>query len=382
MVLQLLDSQPCQILLIEDDSADAGLVAWALKRQTEFPYHLELMTSLEAYLAANPRPEPDVILLDLNLPGYSGLDAFRILSGAAPMSAVVVLTGLDDNKMAMSAVHAGAQDYLVKQNVNPHDLCRAIHYAAERRAASDLLVQLRDDFLAHVSHELRTPLSAAMGAIELLQSGAAGPLQPDQDHFLRMADRNLTQLHAMVTDLIDSAMIRSGKPTVHVLQIQLAQTVGRVVESIASLVHDAGLTLTVDLQEPLLALADPDRLTQVVTNLLSNAIKYTPSGGAVRVTARTSVGADGGPRAEVTVEDNGRGISASALPHLFDRLYQVPNNELLSSRKGLGLGLYLCRELLRAQGGDIQVQSAPGQGTVCTVTLPSPQTTPDSAAST
>ncbi|HEX2810600.1 MAG TPA: HAMP domain-containing sensor histidine kinase [Kineosporiaceae bacterium] len=370
MVLRLVDSPPHRILLIEDDAADAGLVARALKRQTEFSYRLQVMASMEEFLA-DPRPEADVILLDLNLPGYSGLDAFATLTDAVPGQAVVVLTSLDDNEMAMAAVHAGAQDYLVKQNVNPHDLCRAIHYAAERRAATDLLVQLRDDFLAHVSHELRTPLSAAVGAVELLQAGDAGPLPPDQQHLVAMAARNLVQLHAMVADLIDSTMIRSGKPTVHVRTIDVADTVAGVAESMTPIAQRAHVTLTIAVPDHLPAVADPERLVQVLTNLTSNAIRYTPPQGTVTITA-TQDGSHGEPRVTLTVADTGQGIAPTALPHLFDRLYQVPNDQTHVSRKGLGLGLYLCRELLLAQGGDIGVRSRPGHGSVFTVTLPAP----------
>jgi len=361
---QLADSDPRRIVLIEDDEADAGLVAWALRRQGEFPYLLQHYESLEEYLGLVPRPEADVILLDLNLPGYGGLGAFQAVADGGADAAIVVLTGLDDNDVAMAAVQAGAQDYLVKQNVNPHDICRAVRYAAERRATQSLMLRLCDDFVAHVSHELRTPLAAASAAVEMVED--SGPLQPDQMRMMAIAVRNLQLLTTMVGDLINSAMLHSGKISVHLRPIRLADVVQASLDALAPLIGEGKLALTIDLDEEIVVSSDPDRLAQVITNLLANSIKFTPEGGAVTVTASVS---DAGT-VVLTVDDTGVGIPETAMPHLFERLYQVPNVETRTSRGGLGLGLHLCRELLRALQGDIRIESAQGKGTRAIVTLP------------
>jgi signal transduction histidine kinase len=367
MASQLADSPPYRITLIEDDDADAGLVEWALRRQGDFPYQLQHVTSLEEFLGHASSPGSDVILLDLNLPGYRGLEAFHAVTENAPDAAIVVLTGLDDNEVAMAAVHSGAQDYLVKQNVNPHDICRAIHYAAERRAGQVMLLRICDDFVAHVSHELRTPLTAAFAAVEMLHGSEAGELDPMQARLAGIAVTNLRLLRTMVADLIDSAMVHSGTLSVHPELVRLADVIPPVLDALSPLVERAGLTSSLNIADGLRVIADPDRLVQIVTNLLSNSIKHTPPGGALEITA---VAGEAGCVA-LTCTDTGYGIPEHSLPRVFDRLYQVPNDTTRTSRGGLGLGLYLCRALIQAQNGDIRLESAPGRGTRVTVTLPS-----------
>jgi sigma-B regulation protein RsbU (phosphoserine phosphatase) len=359
--------ETCRILLVEDDEGDAGLVTWALKRQAEFPYVLRHVETLDEFLSVTEKQEYDVILLDLTLPGSSRLNTVRTVTQAVS-TPVVVFTGLDDKRTALDAVQAGAQDYLVKQNVNPHEICRSIRYAMERKRARDLLSRLREDFLTHVSHEFRTPITAAMGAIEILQDRVGNDAKPEEAHLITMVASNLLLLRSMVGDLVDTTMASSGKLYMHMRPNSVRALLTPVLEAMTPSAHRKGLQLTSDLDADVDVEADPERVTQVLTNLISNAIKFTPAGGTVTVAVDRGTELHDG-RVLFTVSDTGKGIPDDAQPFLFDRLYQAPQDPEGGSRNGLGLGLYISRELIQAHGGVLSVTSRLGEGSSFSFTL-------------
>jgi len=359
--------ETCRILLVEDDDGDAGLVTWALKRQAEFPYVLRRVETLDECLTACQRQEYDVILLDLTLPGSSRLNTVTTVTHAVT-TPVVVFTGLDDKQTALEAVQAGAQDYLVKQNVNPHEICRSIRYAMERKQARDFLVRLREDFLTHVSHEFRTPLTAAVGAIEILRDTLDPEAHPAEAKLIAMAASNLLLLRAMVGDLVDTTMVTTGKLFMHMRPNNVKDLVTPLVAALTPVAVRNGLHLNSQLNTETPVQADPERVTQVLTNLISNAIKFTPEGGHIDVSVDPAETPDN--RVMFTVSDTGTGIPDEAQPFLFERLYQAPQNLEGGSRNGLGLGLYISRELIHAHGGELHVSSTPGEGSRFSFTLP------------
>jgi two-component system sensor histidine kinase/response regulator len=359
--------ETCRILLVEDDEGDAGLVTWALKRQAEFPYVLRHVETLDDCLEACGRQEYDVILLDLTLPGSSRLNTVTTVTRAVT-TPVVVFTGLDDKQTAVEAVQAGAQDYLVKQNVNPHEICRSIRYAMERKQAHDFLARLREDFLTHVSHEFRTPLTAAVGAIEMLQDAFSPDTNPAEAKLIAMAASNLLLLRVMVGDLVDTTMVGSGKLFMHMQANRVDDLVIPLVAAMTPSAERSGVHLSSQLNTDIPVQADPERVTQVLTNLITNAIKFTPAGGHINVSVDPAETSDN--RVMFTVSDTGSGIPDEAQPFLFERLYQAPQNLEGGSRGGLGLGLYISRELIHAHGGELNVSSKPGEGSRFSFTLP------------
>jgi signal transduction histidine kinase len=355
----------CRILLVEDDDGDAGLIYRSLKRQTEFTYSVDRAHTLDECISVCNDREFDIILLDLHLPGTDNLDTVRAVIRGAPGPAVIVVTGLDDASTAMEAVKAGAHDYLIKYNVNPYELCRSIRYAQDRRQAGNDLLRLRNEFLNNVAHEFRTPLTTIVGAIEMLQDGDCGTLPPMADRALSMAGRSLLLLRAMVGNLVDTTMARTGDLSVNARPVAAPALIASVVDAMMPAALQAEITLTCRVDGPLVVRADPERITQLLTNLLTNAIDHTPAGGTVSVT----VDAPHDGLIEFAVEDTGTGIASEAMPHLFEPLYQAPKSEVAASRQGLGLGLYLSQEIIRAHGGELSVTSRAGAGSRFTFTL-------------
>lgn len=230
------------------------------------------------------------------------------------------------------------------------------HVVAQRR---------RDEFLAMLAHELRNPLAPVLTCAEVLEQ--YNP-PPPQERLLAMIKRQTEHMSRLVDDLLDMSRLAGGKVELRMEELDLADVVTNAVDDVRALAERRGHDLRLDLEAAeAIVEADPVRLHQVITNLLLNSIKYTPDGGKIRVSV-TSHEAHG--TATVHVTDNGKGISATELPHVFDPFAQA-DRSLDRSEGGLGLGLAVVRELVERHGGSVQAHSAGiGHGAEFIIELP------------
>lgn len=234
---------------------------------------------------------------------------------------------------------------------------------AERlRAEADEAARLQDEFLATLSHELRTPLHVMVGWIDLLRAG----LPPERQHrAIEVLERNARVQTRLIQDLLDASGILSGRLLLELEDVAIADVVLAAVEAVKPQAESLQIVLRARIDDSPHIRADGERLGQVLHNLLGNALKFTPAGGKVEVT----VDADA-DSVTVAVRDTGSGISAELLPAVFDRFFQgtsSPNGP----RRGLGLGLYIVRHLVRLHGGTITAESdGPGRGACFTAVLP------------
>ena len=365
-----------QVLLVEDNPGDADLVRLRLV-EGRSDVQVRCVKRLSEALAVLDKEAPALILLDLNLPDSHGAETFRKVMKHSPNVPIVVLSGQDDEALAINAVHHGVQDYLVKGAFTGKQLERSIRYAMERQAMLRALevtrkeqVEFKNRLLSHVSHELRTPLTCIHQYISLIADGLAGPTNPEQRDHLKVAMRGVSQLQAMIRDLLEASRAEGGKMRVEPRCIDLSDLVQQAVAMMrpAALAKAIGLGAGIDAGIPLV-FADPDRALEVLINLIDNAIKFTPADGSILVTARM-VDTDS-DMVYVSVSDTGCGISPDARPLIFERLYQEPGGSSDTNVKmGLGLGLFISKELIRLQNGRIWVASEPGAGSIFTFTLP------------
>ena len=184
------------VLLVEDNAGDADLVRLRLV-EGKSDVHVNCVPRLSDALACLEAEAPSLVLLDLNLPDSHGAETFRRIMRKAPNVPVVILSGQDDEALAMKAVHQGVQDYLVKDDITSKQLERALRYAVERQGLLRSLeitrqqqLEFKNQFLSHVSHELRTPLTCIHQYVTLLLDGLAGPVAPDQADHLRTVLRS------------------------------------------------------------------------------------------------------------------------------------------------------------------------------------------------
>jgi signal transduction histidine kinase len=476
-----------KVLSVEDNPELAALMQKVLPLDKTNAFELEGVDCLSLGLKRLSEERFDILLLDLILPDSRGIDTFIRVNAQAPQIPVIVLTGLDNEMLAMEALRMGAQDYLVKGQFDILLLARCIRYAIERyenleqlrrtkgalalsearfrnmiekdadgilivgsngvvrfvnpaaealfsRKAEEFLgqlfgfpvvtgettelgivcgdeekkivemrvvemewegerahlaslrditerkrmheeleqnrhhqLQLKDQFLSHVSHELRSPLSAIHQFVTLLSDGLAGDLNAKQREFLEITLRNVNQLRTMIDDLLDVTRVGTGKLTVEPQVTSIAEIIAETLETFKTRSIEKGVVLLATVPENLpLIFADPQRVQQILINLIDNALKFTSKDGTITVRAQVS---DQDPNFLcVAVADTGCGIDSDDTKNVFDRLFQG-SKIIDNGRKGLGLGLYICKELVSLHGGRIWVESQIGKGSTFSFTL-------------
>jgi hypothetical protein len=366
--------QSTHVLLIEDNPGDADLVRLRL---VEGKNHVAVscVDRLSDGLASLTKSPPSVVLLDLNLPDCQGAETFRRVLENSPDVPIVILSGQDDEVLAVKALNQGVQDYLVKGSITSSALDRAMRYAVERQALLRSLemsrkqqLEFKNQFLSHVSHELRTPLTCIYQFVTILLDGLAGQVTADQRDHLDTILRSVNQLGAMVRDLLEASRAESGKVRLEPHCVAIADLIKLAVTMMRSIADEkqVGLEMGIDSRIPFVY-GDPDRILEVLINLIDNAIKFTPSGGAVTVQACL---AQTDPEfVYLSVADTGCGIDPKAKALIFERMYQDPNS-IDNSRKGLGLGLYIAKELITLHNGRMWVASELGNGSTFSFTLP------------
>ena len=225
------------------------------------------------------------------------------------------------------------------------------------------LDRLKSEFVMTASHELRTPLAGIELSIDLLRETAVGHLTPKENELLAAAREEVTRLKTLVNDLLDLSRIEAGKIELFFEQTDVGALFERVVPVFRAQFQEKSVELVVETGAgPVYARADPSKIAWVLTNLLSNALRYVRPGGRVML----SLEADG-PWALVGVRDNGSGIPYEYQSRIFDKFVQVAGDD---RGGGSGLGLTISREIIRAHGGTIWVDSIPGEGSTFTFTLP------------
>ena len=227
------------------------------------------------------------------------------------------------------------------------------------------LDEMKSGLLSVVSHELKTPLTSIRMAAHLLLDERVGPLTPKQTELLVAARDDSDRLHSIIENLLEMGRIESGSAPIELKASGARRLVDTAVEEVEAAYRDKGVALEIAVDDDLPAVrADADRVGHVFTNLLTNALRYTPSGGTVRIEARTEPATDA---VRFDVADTGIGIPSEHLPRLFDRFYRVPGQP---GRTGVGLGLAIAKEIVEAHGGHIGAQSEPGSGSQFSFTLP------------
>ncbi len=228
-------------------------------------------------------------------------------------------------------------------------------------------LEMKGQFISRVSHELRSPLAAIHQFVTILLDRLAGDISSEQREYLEIVLRNVNQLRTMVGDLLEVNRTETGRLVVSPRHVSLAELIMEIVEA-SKLTLTKAVSLSADIPSDLPPIcADPDRVREIMTNLLDNAVKFTPENGAVSV--RAEVYNKDSNFLCVAVSDTGCGISCKENERIFEYLYQGERNTE-ASRKGLGLGLYICKELVRRHGGRIWVESELGHGSTFFFTLP------------
>lgn len=224
-------------------------------------------------------------------------------------------------------------------------------------------------YLYHtLSHELKTPLTSAREFVSIVIDGLAGELNPTQLNYLRMAKESCTDLAVYINDLLDATRLDTGKLHLELKAVSLAPIIQRAIAIMEPVAAGKKIRLSEELDTHLMdVMVDKSRIMQILTNLLNNALKFTFEGGEIIV----KLGED--PKSseyvQISVTDTGCGIPKDQIDNLFHRFYQIKKGDA-TPEKGVGLGLYLCREMVLLHGGNIWVKSVLGRGSTFSFTIP------------
>src|SRR5882724_12976241 len=222
--------------------------------------------------------------------------------------------------------------------------------------------ELKNDVVATIAHEFRTPLTSLRMAVHLCTEQVAGPLTEKQAELLHAAREDCDRLQAMIDDLLDLSRIESGRVELYPLPTPSGVLAESAVEQFKAEAEAKGVRLSADATIPeVKVLADHERVGHVFANLVGNALRHTQRDGSVILGASVTNGA-----VRFTVTDTGKGIPKEYQERIFEKFFQVPE----SGPKGIGLGLYIAKEIVRGHGGDIGVESEPGKGSTFWFTLP------------
>ena len=271
----------------------------------------------------------------------------------------------DGALLAMFASIGGQIGQFVERKRNEDEREQLLVRELAARAEAERANKTKDEFLAIVSHELRTPLNAIVGWASMLRSGSLDAARATRA--IEVIDRNAKAQAQLIEDILDVSRIVSGNLRINPLPVQLQQVIEAAVDSIRPAADAKQIQLRMDLDQNASPVSgDPDRLQQVVWNLLSNAVKFTPSGGEVKVRLEAA-----NSHLNIEVSDNGVGIPAQFLPHVFDRFRQA-DGSTTRRHGGLGLGLAIVRNLVELHGGAVSAHSdGEGKGTTFIISLPS-----------
>jgi signal transduction histidine kinase len=382
--------RPCTVLLVEDNMSYAKLIKHGLTSGCAGNLDVQHAKRLSTALEYLERVEIDVAVVDLSLPDSSGCDTFQALRSAAPDVPIVVLTGLDDAHLALELLQQGAQDYLLKHEVEPKLLVRSLRYAIERHRATALqsrneqleqarallesknqrlarLYRTAHQFVDNVSHEFRTPLTVIKEYVSLIREGIVGPVSDEQSKMLHVVEDRADDLNIMVDDMLDVSKLESGLLGVYRQECEIAQILRHVRPALERKAVVKGVELEWEIEPDLPAIyCDPEKAGRVLINLSINAIKFCGQPGHVRISCGRDPDSSG---VVVGVTDNGPGISVENQRVLFRRFKQL-GESVRSSTKGFGLGLSIAKELAEANLGEIHVKSEIGRGSTFSFTLP------------
>jgi signal transduction histidine kinase len=389
-----LSQDPIRILLVEDDEDDAFLLQRALTKAAPSQFNISRVGTLDAARRALISTPFHVVLSDLSLPDSRGFDTFVKIHETDPEVAIVVLTGNDDERLAIRALNEGAQDYLVKGRADGQSLVRSMRYAIERnrsrrlerdntaleneirarkltqeqleRVASQLESSNRElqQFASVASHDLQEPLRKIVVFGDRLRTRFGGQLGEQGNDYIERMMNAAGRMQTLIDDLLEfSRVVTRARPFV---PVDLNEVVREVLGDLEVLIESKGAV--VDVATLPTIQADPTQLRQVFQNLIANAMKFQGDGAVPHVVLRAEPAPCGGSSGwRLTVRDNGIGFEQQHAERIFAPFQRLHGR---SEFGGSGIGLAIVRRIVERHNGTIQADGTPGRGATFTILLP------------
>lgn len=314
--------------------------------------------------------QPDLVFVDLKMPGISGFEVLERIQTADPTIVIIVITGYATVNSAVEAMKKGAYDFLPKPFTPDEFRLIARRGLEKRKLVLETIAlrrekeMLRENFAAIVSHELRSPLNAVQQNLFVLLQELSDKLTESQRGRLERMKSRVDDLLQLVHTWLRGISVDVGKIREVFRPVSVASVMSKAVETVQPHATRKDVETVASVKEPLsLVEEDEGTLTESLVNLLENAIKYSYVGGEVRVHAEEKEG-----RVLISVSDAGVGIPREDLPFIFGDFYTGKSGQ--AAERGHGLGLAICRRIIEAHSGTISVESEPGRGSTFAICLP------------
>lgn len=318
-------------------------------------------------------------LLDVQMPEMNGFELAELMRGKEKtknIPIIFVTAGAIDAQHTFMGYDAGAVDFLYKPldtRIVKSKVKVFKELEQQKLVIQDQLTQLsqalkwRDDFLSIASHELKTPITSMRLQTQMtersLQKSENKVLSPEKlEKYFLTSNKQLDKLTRLIDDLLDTTRIRAGKLTVEPVEVNFSQLMNDILDRYEDQLIAAKCLVDIEIQENVMVYCDPFRAEQVIVNLISNVIKYA-HGKPVAIKLREEHG-----QAFVTIQDSGPGIAPEKVDAIFERFKRGNKHEGIS---GLGLGLYIAKQVMDAHHGSITVKSTQGHGSAFTINFPS-----------
>jgi signal transduction histidine kinase len=353
-----------RILAVDDTKDNLILVQTILESEG---YDIKLVSNGIAALQQVEQSPPDLILLDVMMPGIDGYEVTRRIRHNPKLSYIPILlvTAFHESSV-VEGLDAGADDFIRKPFDTDELLARVRSLLRLKHSLDEQqkMTQQREDFVSRLTHDLRTPLVAADRMLNLFEQETFCQISPSMKQAIALMIRSNQNLMEMVNTLLEVHRFEAGKKTLNREECNMHSLAQEVVSELTALASEKNLLLKLDtpnLHQQAIVMGDGMELRRVLNNLIGNAIKFTDT-GSIKVSLFDLPATN-----EVTIEvaDTGYGIAPEDLGTIFERFRQGRNK-----RSGSGLGLHLSRRILEAHGGTIEVVSELGKGSVFTMRLP------------
>ncbi len=361
-----------KVLFVDDTEDNLDLLEFALKKK---PITMFRASSGKECLVVAEEQQPDMIVLDIQMPEMDGFETLRRLR-ANPETAkipVIFLTAIKrDPQSIAEGILLGAEEYLTKP-IDLEELFARVRSIYRVMAMQRELETVRSQFMAMLVHDLRTPLTIIISSIDYITRhyGAEKPLDADSIKLMQTVLASTRGMSYLVNDLLDLSKYQAGQIQLSKQTITIHELIEESLQPFLPQFKQKNIALNTDANIDLPRIeADSGKIVQLMTNLLANAIKFTPENGSVGIKVEQETSADKKqPFIKVTVSDTGIGMKPEEIPLLFEQYRQVSSAKK-TKEKGTGLGLAICKLIAQAHGGTIGVVSELNIGTSFTFTLP------------
>jgi len=350
-----------KILVVDDDTVSRIGLESVLREN----YVIESASSGEEAIEKAGQFKPDLILLDVVMPGISGYDVCRQIRKDESLKHIKIVmlsanTGTEDR---LEGYQAGADDYLTKPFDKDELLAKVRVYL--RLKSVEELDEMKSELTMTVTHEMRTPMTILEGTLSNIMSGAYGKLKPKLRDKLELAEQNIKRLGNIVSNFFDITRIEAEKIDIRISDINVNSLISRTLDSLQPIASEKNISLTICQEnQDLIVSGDSDIFVSILRNLLENAIRFTYENDTITVSAEVSE-----DNLVIEVKDNGPGIDPSETERIFEKFVQV-DRHVGAGEHGTGLGLYIVKKHVELLGGSIWVVSELEKGTSVCFSLP------------